>query len=107
MSLDNKHARKALAEEHLKGKIEECARVLWIMDDERIQLRKGLEKVILVEAQRHAMQVKVRMAISIFEKLKLRIMAGDKPPGGGRPTKEKTNGQTTDEPLDEGPRSQS
>ncbi len=84
MSMENK-----LANAHLRGKIEECARVLWIMDDERINLRKGLEKVILVEAQRHAMQVKVRMAIAIFEKLKMRMMAGDKPP---LPTKEKTNG---------------
>ncbi len=93
---------KKLADMELRGKITECARVLWIMDDERIQLRKGLEKVILVEAQRHAMQVKVRMAISIFEKLKMRIMAGDKPPGGGRSTKENGNGQEEERPDHEG-----
>ncbi len=69
----------------LRGKIQECARMLWIMDDERIQLRNALEKVILVEAQRHALQVKIRMAISIFEKLKMRIMAGDAPPPSAPP----------------------
>ena len=71
---------KKLDDAFMRGKIEECARVLWIMDDERIQLRQGLEKVILVEAQRHAMQVKIQLAIAIFEKLKMRMMSGDKPP---------------------------
>jgi hypothetical protein len=84
---------KKLQDAHMRGKIEECARMLWIMDDERTRLRRGLEKVILVEAQRHAMQVKVKMAITIFETLKMRIMAGDKPPGGGRTTKENGYGQ--------------
>lgn len=95
--------QKKLDEAYLRGKIEECARVLWIMDDERAQLRRGLEKVVLVEAQRHAMQTKIKLAVAIFEKLKFRIMAGDKPPGGGRPTKE-TNGHKKEEgPEHEGP----
>lgn len=71
---------KKLDDAFLRGKIQECARVLWIMDDMRTKLRQGLEKVILVEAKRHAMQVKVNIAISIFETIKMRLMAGDKPP---------------------------
>ncbi len=93
---------KKLADAELHGRIQECARILWIMDDERQNLRRGLEKVILVEAQRHAMQVKIQLAIAIFEKLKMRIMTGDRPPGGGRTTKEKANGQKQERPDHEG-----
>ena len=90
-----------LDQAHAMGVLNERARILWIMDDMRTDLRQGLEKVILVEAQRHAMQVKVKLAISIFETLKMRMMSGDKPPGGGRPTKENGDGQE-EEPHDQG-----
>lgn len=71
----------------------ERGRVLWLMDDERIQLRQGLMKVILIEQQRHVLQTKIRLAVAIFEKLKMRMMAGDEPP---KKPKEKGNGKAED-----------
>lgn len=69
---------------HNLGVLSERARVLWLMDEERKWLKKQLQGVILVEEQRHAMQTKVKMAVAIYEQLKLRIMADHKPPE--RPT---------------------
>ena len=63
-----------------QGILEERARVLWLMDEERKWLKKQLQGVLLVEEQRHAMQVKVKIAVSIFEQLKMRIMADHQPP---------------------------
>jgi hypothetical protein len=62
------------------GVTTERARILWIVDEERKWLRKKLEEVILVESQRHAMQVKVKMATAIFAQLSLRIISGAAPP---------------------------
>lgn len=63
-----------------QGVTTERARVLWLMDEERKWLRQQLQKVLLIEEQRHAMQVKVKIATSIYEQLKLRIVAGHEPP---------------------------
>ncbi len=62
------------------GTLAERARVLWLMDEERKWLRKKLQGVLLVEDQRHAMQVKVKLATAIFEQLKMRMMADHQPP---------------------------
>lgn len=62
-----------------QGVTTERTRVLWLMDEERKWLRQQLQKVLLVEEQRHAMQVKVKIAASIYEQLKLRIVAGHEP----------------------------
>jgi hypothetical protein len=123
MSMENKHARKMLDAAYEKGVLTERGRVLWLMDDERTLLRAALMKVILVEQQRHVLQTKIRLAVAIFEKLKMRMMAGDEPPAtqntcpkcglsgyrysGSCPdcddvkSKEKPNGEVED-PLDEG-----
>ncbi len=85
MSMDNKHARKMLDEAYKKGITKERARILWLMEDERSWLRKKLNKVLLVEATRHAMQVKIKIATSIYEQLKMRIMAGHEAPLYKRP----------------------
>ncbi len=89
---------KKLDDAYERGVLTERGRILWLMDDERIQLRQGLMKVILVEQQRHILQTKIRLAVAIFEKLKMRMMAGDEPP---KKPKEKGNGEVED-PLDEG-----
>lgn len=62
------------------GVTTERARILWLVDEERKWLRKKLEAVILVESQRHALQVKVKMATAIFAQLSLRIISGAAPP---------------------------
>lgn len=66
------------------AKMTERGRVLWLIADEREGLRAQLEKVVLVEADRHVMQIKVRMAVAIYEALKLRIISGDEPPERAR-----------------------
>jgi hypothetical protein len=68
---------KKLDDAYKQGVTHERARVLWLMEDERAWLRKKLEDVILVESTRHAMQVKIKIATSIYEQLKMRIVAGD------------------------------
>lgn len=87
---------KKLDAAYEQGVLNERGRILWIMDDERTSLRAGLMKVILVEQQRHVMQTKIRLAVAIFEKLKMRMMAGDEPP-----SKPKENGNGKEDALDE------
>ncbi len=86
---------KKLDDAYHRGVTKERARVLWLMDDERAWLRKKLDGVILVESQRHAMQVKVQIATSIYEQLKMRIIAGHEAPGGKGepPTEGSSNGE--------------
>jgi len=79
----------------------ERGRLLAIMDEERTNLRKQLQSVILVESQRHAMQVKVRMAVAIFEKLKMLIISGHEPEGTRETTKGPTNAE--EDPDNQGP----
>lgn len=71
--------QKKIEEAEGRGRLQERGRLLWLMADERKQLRAMLEGVILEEAKRHAMQVKIKMAVAIFEGLKMRIMAGHSP----------------------------
>ena len=54
--------------------------MLYLIAQERKWLRKQLDEVILVESQRHAMQVKVKMATSIFTQLEMKIISGVGPP---------------------------
>ncbi len=96
MSMKNK-----LDGAYMRGITKERARVLWLMDDERQWLRQQLDKTILVESKRHAMQVKIQIAVSIFEQLKMRIMAGHEAPGG-RVGKGSTDGEGQEAPDNEG-----
>lgn len=63
-----------------QGRLAERGRLLWLMEEEREWLRRELSKQILVESKRHAMQVKIKIAVSIYEQLKMRIMAGHEAP---------------------------
>ena len=75
MSLNTK-----LDNAYKQGVGKERGRILWLMEEERKWLRRKLNEVILVESARHAMQVKVKIATSIYEQLKMRIMAGHEAP---------------------------
>lgn len=64
------------------GVSEERGRILWILDDETTWLHRKLKDVVLVESQRHALQVKVKIVAALFRQLRLRIASGDGPMGG-------------------------
>lgn len=74
--------KKKLDDAYRRGVAHERGRVLWLMDDERNALRTALEKTILVEAQRHVMQTKIKLAVVIFQQLQHRIVSGHGAPGG-------------------------
>ena len=75
--------KKKLDDAYHQGITKERARILWLMEDERAWLRKQLDQVLLIESKRHAMQIKVKIAVSIYEQLKMRIVTGHEAPGGG------------------------
>lgn len=58
----------------------ERARCLWILDDLITQLQADFDRKILIEAQRHLAETKLKLARVIVDTAKRGIISGVRPP---------------------------
>lgn len=58
----------------------ERGRCLWVLDQIHKELGEKLGKVILIEAQRHAIETKIKIARALFTTARMRIISGVAPP---------------------------
>ena len=57
----------------------ERGRCLWVLDSIMTELRVELERKLLIESERHLVQVKAKIAQAIIHKARRAIVAGAKP----------------------------
>ena len=76
---------KARDQEVREAVLQERGRCLWCLDEIQRELQAQLSRKLLVESERHVIQVKVKLAGAIIAKARRAIVAGARPKGAPPP----------------------
>lgn len=79
---------KARDQELADAVARERGRCLWCLDQILVELRADLDRKLLIETERHVIQVKVKLARAIVAKARRAIVSGARPAGVAQPVVE-------------------
>jgi hypothetical protein len=61
--------------------VRERGRCLWVLDQIMVELKSELDRKLLIESERHVIEVKVKLARAIVAKARRGIVSGARPKG--------------------------